>query len=77
MNEAQGLERQVETQEQSDISSFDEERSYACNLRSKKVRELRLMCTQENIDVTGFIEKEEFVEALVSYNFDKASTSGQ
>lgn len=76
MNEAQDLERQVESQEQSDTSSFDEE-TYACKLRSKKIRELRLMCTQENIDVTGFIEKEELVQALVSYNFDKACTSGQ
>ncbi|GFH54806.1 predicted protein [Chaetoceros tenuissimus] len=77
MSEAQDLERQVESQEQSDPSSVDEETSYACKLRSKKIRELRLICTQENIDTTGFIEKEELVQALVSYSFDKASTSGQ
>ena len=47
-------------------STFDKE-AVAGELRTKKVRELRTMCAQNNIRWANMIEKEELVQALVKY----------
>ena len=59
-------------------STFDKE-AYAAELREKKVRELRTMCAQNDIRWANLIEKEELVQALVSYQVEavKFSPSGK
>ena len=55
----------------SNTSAFDKDAA-AAELRTKKVRELRTMCAQNDIRWGGMIEKEEIVQALVAYQ-EKAS----
>jgi len=55
----------------SNTSPFDKDAA-AAELRTKKVKELRTMCAQNDIRWGGMIEKEEIVQALVSYQ-EKAS----
>jgi len=55
----------------SNTSTFDKDAA-AAELRTKKVRELRTMCAQNDIRWGGMIEKEEIVQALVAYQ-EKAS----
>jgi thioredoxin len=50
----------------STAATFDTEAVLA-DLRSKKVRELRTQCAQNNIPWATFIEKEELVRALLEY----------
>jgi len=52
-------------------SLFDKE-AVSAELRTKKVRELRTMCAQNNIRWANMIEKEELVQALVKFQ-EKAS----
>ena len=55
-------------------SNFDKEAAMA-ELRSKRVRELRTMCAQNNIRWAHFIEKDELVRALVQHQEKAADFS--
>lgn len=56
------------------VSTFDKD-SFAAELRSKKVRELRTLCAKNNIRWATMIEKEELVNALVKHQEKAADFS--
>ncbi len=63
------------TKESSTTSSNFEKEAALTELRSKKVRELRTMCAQNNIRWAQMIEKEELVQALLKHQEKAADFS--